>query len=186
MKRLVLFLFLTQTCVLHAQQRHDDTVDDILQYSPYAAVAILKACGVGSRDTWGKTVMAAVASWTVSAGVGYALKHTVKETRPDGTDRKSFPSGHAIIAFAGATNLHKEFGGRSPWISVAGYSMATYVAVSRVIHDRHHWYDVAAGAGIGILGTEAGWWLTEKLLHQKKGNIAMGFSGNTLDVCVRW
>ena len=130
--------------------------------------------------------MTTAESWVDAAGTSYVLKHIVRETRPDGTDQRSFPSGHATIAFAGATALHKEFGKVSPWISVAGYGTATFVAVDRVIRDRHHWYDVAAGAGIGIAATELTWWLSDKVFKKQKDRVQIGFSGTSLDVAVRF
>ena len=188
MKRLVLFVFAVLVSAVYgmAQQKHSDGMDDVLEYVPYASVFMLKACGVESRDDWTKLAVTTVAAWAASAGSGYILKHTVKEWRPDNSDQKSFPSGHSIVAFAGAMALHKEFGKVSPWISVAGYGLATFVAVDRVVKDRHHWYDVAAGAGIGFVATEVTWWLSDKVLKNKKDHIAIGFSGNTLDVAVRW
>ena len=89
-----------------------------------------------------------------------------------------------MFAFAGATALHKEFGRVSPWISVAGYGLATFVAVDRVAKDRHHWYDAVAGAGIGFASTELTWWLSDKLIRNK--NVALSFTGNQLDVAIRW
>ncbi|MBP5337730.1 MAG: phosphatase PAP2 family protein [Prevotella sp.] len=170
----------------HAQQKHSDGMDDALQYMPYASVFALKACGVESRDDWTRLAVTTAASWVASAGAAYVLKHSIKETRPDGTDQKSFPSGHATIAFAGATALHREFGKVSPWISVAGYGVATFVAIDRVAKDRHHWYDVAAGAAVGVAATEATWWLSSKVFKHKSSQVALGFSGNTLDVAVRF
>lgn len=185
MKQLFLFVF----CFLmsfnaQAQQKHSDTFDDVLQYVPYASVFALKVCGVGSRDDWTKLAVTTAASWVASAGAGWILKHSIKEWRPDNTDQKSFPSGHSIVAFAGATALHKEFGKVSPWISVAGYGVATFVAVDRVVKDRHHWYDAAAGAAIGFAATEVTWWLSDLILKNHKENIAIGFSGQTLDVAI--
>ena len=127
-----------------AQQRYSDGLDDVMQYVPYASVFALKACGVESRDDWKKLAITTAASWAVTVGTGWILKQSIKEWRPDDSDQKSFPSGHSMIAFAGATALHKEFGKVSPWISVAGYGVATFVAVDRVAKDRHHWYDAAA------------------------------------------
>lgn len=167
-----------------AQQRHSDGLDDVLQYAPYASVFALKACGVESRDEWDKLAVTTAASWVASAGAGWVLKHTVKEWRPDHTDQKSFPSGHTIVAFAGATALHKEFGKSSPWISVAGYGMATFVAVDRVARDRHHWYDVAAGAGIGFAATEITWWLSDLVFKKNRDKVAMRFSGSAFDVAI--
>ena len=180
--------FLWMSCLLmsmtaYGQQKHSDGVDDVLQYVPYASVFALKVCSVESRHDWPQLALTATASWVIAGGIGYTLKHTVKEWRPDNSDRKSFPSGHAIFAFAGATALHKEFGRVSPWISVAGYTVATATARDRVLKDRHHWYDVAAGAAIGIATTELTYWLSDKLF--KKDQIAVGFSGQTLDVAIR-
>jgi membrane-associated phospholipid phosphatase len=100
-------------------------------------------------------------------GTAYILKHSVHEWRPDHSDRRSFPSGHTAIVFAGATSLHKEYGKRSAWISVGGYALATFVAIDRVAKDRHHWYDVAAGAAIGIAGTELSYYLAHRLMPSK-------------------
>jgi membrane-associated phospholipid phosphatase len=53
-----------------------------------------------------------------------------------------------------ATFLHKEYGHKSIWYSIGGYSIATTVGVMRVIGNRHWLSDVFVGAGIGILSTE--------------------------------
>lgn len=169
---------------VEAQKKHSDGLDDVFQYVPYASVFALKACGVESRDNWTKLAVTTAASWVVSASVGYTLKHSVKEWRPDETDQMSFPSGHTMFAFAGATALHKEFGKVSPWISVAGYSVATFVAVDRVVKERHHWYDVMAGAGIGFAATELSFWLSDKVIKNDK--VAFSFTGKRLDLAVRW
>jgi membrane-associated phospholipid phosphatase len=168
----------------HAQQKHSDGLDDVLEYMPYASIFVLKACGVESRDDWKKLAMTTAASWVASAGTAYILKRNIKETRPDGTNQRSFPSGHSCIAFAGATALHHEFGLVSPWISAAGYGVATFVAVDRVLKDRHYWYDVVAGAGIGFAATEATWWLSRKVLKDKSDQVSIGFGGNALDLAV--
>ena len=167
-----------------AQQRHSDGIDDVLQYVPYAGVLGLKLCGVDSRDQWPKLLVSTAASWVVTAGVAYTLKHTVKEWRPDDTDQKSFPSGHSAFAFAGATMLHHEYGHLSPWISVAGYGVATFTAIDRVVKERHHWYDAVAGAGIGFLSAELTWYLSGKVFKSDKVGVA--FTGSRLDVALRW
>ena len=110
------------------------------------------------------------------------FKATIDEPRPDGSDNRSFPSGHATIAFAGATVLHKEFGRVSPWISVAGYSVATFTAVDRVLADRHHWYDVAAGAAIGVLSTELCYYVSGKIFKDK--GVSVAFNGSGFDVAI--
>ena len=120
-----------------------------------------------------------------SVGVAYvgksALKAIVKEERPDHSDDKSFPSGHAAMAFAAARSIDKEFRNESIWIPIAGYAAATAVGIERVARDRHHWYDVVAGAGVGVGAAELTWWLSDKLFG-KDSHVAVGASGNTVDV----
>ena len=120
-----------------------------------------------------------------SVGVAYvgktALKAMIKEERPDHTDNKSFPSGHAAMAFAAARSIDKEFRKESIWIPIAGYAAATAVGIERIASDRHHWYDVVAGAAVGYGAAELTWWLSD-LMFGKGSNVAVGSSGNTMDV----
>jgi membrane-associated phospholipid phosphatase len=55
------------------------------------------------------------------------------------------------------------------------------VSIERVASDRHHWYDVAAGAALGFGAAELTWWGCGKLFG-KDSNVAVGASGNTVDV----
>ena len=137
--------------------------DDVLRFLPLASAYALKGCGVESASDWQRLVVNSAISLAASSAVTYGLKYSVRSERPDHTDRHGFPSGHAMFAFCGATVLHREYSHRSPWISVAGYVTATAVAVERVRHDRHNWYQTASGAAIGILGTEVGYWLGDRL-----------------------
>ena len=169
--RYILFIsiiFFTQPINAQHKRYHGDGVDEVLQYVPLASAYTLKALGVKNESSWKRLVVNSAVSFTVNAGVTYALKHSVHSTRPDGTDNRAFPSGHTSIAFCGATVLHKEYGKTSPWISVAGYSAATLTAIDRVRRNRHHWGDVLAGAAIGVLSTEAGYRLGDLLNKEKK------------------
>ena len=97
-----------------------------------------------------------------------AAKSGISSPRPDGSDNRSFPSGHSAWAFMGATAVANELGGTSGWYPFGAYLLATAVQVERVA-DRHHYpSDVAAGAGIGILSTQLGYLL---------GDIIMGRRG---------
>ena len=60
---------------------------------------------------------------------------------------------------------------------------ATAIGVERVVSDRHHWYDVVAGAGVGIGAAELTWWLSDKLFGKGR-RVAVGCSGNTVDVTI--
>ena len=86
--------------------------------------------------------------------VAQTLVQTIKivgqRDRPTG-ECCSFPSGHAASAFAAASVLERHFGYRAWWPSLAG---ASYVAVSRLVDNRHFLSDVIFGAA---LGEAVGW-----------------------------
>jgi PAP2 superfamily len=76
------------------------------------------------------------------------IKFATQRERPNGSDRLSFPSGHASITFATATVIERHLGWRK---AVLGYAIATYVAASR-LHDNDHWLsDVVFGAAVGTI-----------------------------------
>lgn len=79
------------------------------------------------------------------------LKSSVQRTRPDGSDNRSFPSGHAAATFALAAVLERHLGARLAWPTLA---IATYVGTSRLHDNVHFLSDVVFGAAIG---TAAGW-----------------------------
>ena len=178
----VLVAVVLRTMACSGQTHRSDVLDDVVQYVPYASVLALKACGADSRDQWGPLLATTAASWVVSASATWTLKHTIHEWRPDSTDRHSFPSGHSAIAFAGATMLRHEYGHVSPWVTVAGYGVATFTAVDRVVRDRHHWYDAAAGAAIGVASAELSWWLSRKVFRNK--DVQVAFTGNSIDLVI--
>ena len=134
-----------------------------------------------AAHNWPRFIVNTGASVIVAFGVKTVLKKAIKEERPDHSDNKSFPSGHASMAFAAARSIDKEFRKDCIWIPIAGYAAATAIGVERVVNKHHHWYDVVAGAGIGFGSAELTWWLSD-LLFGKGRNVAVGSSGNTLDV----
>ena len=81
-----------------------------------------------------------------SALITTGLKEAFPELRPDGSDRKSFPSGHTSTAFAAASTL---FNRQGPKAGIPAMVVASFVGLARVQADKHHWYDVVVGAGIG-------------------------------------
>jgi membrane-associated phospholipid phosphatase len=70
-------------------------------------------------------------------------------------DYRSFPSGHAINAFAFASTVSREteiFAPRSRWyVGTVMYGAATLVGVSRMYNNDHWASDIVAGAEIGTL-----------------------------------
>jgi len=144
-------------------------LDDYLKYAPAASVYLLDAAGIkGRHNVLGQTIILGMSSILVAQVVTF-LKHDTHQLRPDGSTYNSFPSGHTTTAFVGAEMMNLEFGWRSPWYSVAGYSMATATGVLRVMNNRHWLSDVVAGAGIGILTTKFSYWLYSKWENRKHG-----------------
>ena len=148
-------------------KQYNTHYDDFLQYSPAAVMLGMKALGVEGRSSWGRMAVSDAFSIALMASVVNTLKHTVKEKRPDGSNSRSFPSGHTATAFMCATMLHKEYGHISPWISIGGYTVATATGVSRILNNKHWISDVMVGAGIGILSTEMGYFLTDLIFKDK-------------------
>lgn len=143
-------------------------IDDYSQFSPYLAVVGMKALGYQGRSSWDRLMTSALLSNGVMALIVNATKYSVKEMRPDNSQANSFPSGHTATAFTAATVLHKEYGlTRSPWFSVGGYTVAMGTGFMRVLNNRHWISDVIAGAGIGILSTEVGYFLADQIYKNK-------------------
>jgi membrane-associated phospholipid phosphatase len=84
----------------------------------------------------------------VSAGLTAALKFTVRRTRPNGENRRSFPSGHASNAFALASVAERHYGWKA---GAPAYVAAAAIGASRLVEDKHYLSDVVAGATVGYL-----------------------------------
>ena len=86
-------------------------------------------------------------------GMTQLIKVSARRERPlrdDGTRASgfAFPSGHSAGTFAAATVLQQHLGWK--W-AVPTYTIASYVAMSRLVDDRHWASDVTAGAALGII-----------------------------------
>ena len=187
----LLFSFLAGTGVAHAQLSSfptnwdediaalrglaapgfDCKADDYIQYAPAVVMMGMKACGYESRTGWGQMLVSDVFSIAIMAGVVNALKYGIDRTRPNGYD-VSFPSGHTATAFMTAALLDKEYGWRSPWFSIGGYTAAAFVGVSRILNNRHWMSDIASGAAIGIGSVHLGYYLSDLIFKGKYVNPA--------------
>ena len=83
----------------------------------------------------------------VGPGMGVLTQFLVKKERPDGSDNHSFPSMHTSVSFTGAAFIQRRYGWK--W-GIPAYAVATYVGWSRTYAKKHDWWDVAAGAAMGI------------------------------------
>jgi membrane-associated phospholipid phosphatase len=84
----------------------------------------------------------------VNTAYTFALKSTIKRTRPDGSNALSFPSGHTSTAFAAATVLQSHYGLKA---GIPAYGIASFIGASRMASKAHHLSDVLAGATLGYV-----------------------------------
>ena len=130
------------------------SLDDYLQYAPSIAVFGLDLSGVKAAHHFRDRTFVLVTSHLLVTGTVHAIKMTTSVERPDGSNHRSFPSGHTATSFVGAHILFKEYREVSPWIGIAGYATAATVGTMRILNRKHWLSDVVAGAGIGILSVE--------------------------------
>ena len=131
--------------------------------------------GVGSLVLWsigvpaveGDTQGALQAGGSAATGfaVAQGLKQVFPEMRPDGSGNDSFPSGHTATAFAAASSILERRGAGE---GIPALAIASFVGLARVEADKHHWYDVLAGAAIG---TGSGLLITRKRDHSSQAMV---------------
>ncbi len=128
---------------INAQSRSGvETSTDILMFVPGAVGA-----GVSLLKGDSKGFLQLAESGATAVAASYLLKYTIKKERPDGSDKHSFPSNHTAVAFAGAAYLQHRYGWE--WGAPA-YAVGAYVAWGRVYAKRHDFWDVLAGAAVGV------------------------------------
>jgi membrane-associated phospholipid phosphatase len=81
------------------------------------------------------------------AVIVYGIKAAVRRDRPTG-ECCSFPSGHASVTFAAASVLWRHLGWKA---AVPTYTVASYVALSRLHDNRHYLSDVVFGSALGVV-----------------------------------
>ena len=137
-------------------------LETYLQYTP--AVFMLVAGSLNAVDCehdFTYRLLNATCVYATQAAIVYPLKWTIDEQRPDGTAWNSFPSGHTAATFAGAEMIRLEYG--NVWGGIF-YAGALYTGVMRVVHQRHWWWDVAAGAVIGVASAHLGKYASERIM----------------------
>lgn len=139
-------------------------LDDYAQFSPLALQASLRLAGVKGRS---KSTLEMLSADALSGAIMMSLvslgKYTTHVERPDGSAHNSFPSGHTAMAFASARMLDLEYGHKYPWLARLGYATAMGVGLGRMVNNRHWLGDVVTGAFVGMLSSELGYWLNDKL-----------------------
>lgn len=144
------------------------TVADFVQYTPAAFPWLMKMCGSPTRSGWGRMAVSHGASVAIMAASISIIKDNHPTLRPDASDMRSFPSGHSAWAYLGATLTARELAWRNPWYAIGAYSVASALAMQRIIDRRHMPCDVVAGAGIGILSAQAGYYIGDIISGERQ------------------
>lgn len=127
-------------------------VDDYLFFAPAVGLAAFDIFSSQNKHDVRRQMGLLAASGALSSAIVWPTKFLVNETRPNGKPH-AFPSGHATYAFVVATMVSREFRGKSKWIGIGSYTIASATGVMRILNDAHWLSDVLAGAGVGILST---------------------------------
>jgi membrane-associated phospholipid phosphatase len=93
------------------------------------------------------------------------IKYATHRMRPDGSDSKSFPSGHTSSAFTVATVVTNYYGKK--W-GIPLYAFAGFVGVSRIEKGAHWPSDVLAGAALGYISGRTAILGTNREISRKK------------------
>lgn len=120
------------------------------------------------------------ASLLAAGGTTFVLKELIHERRPDGSDNKSFPSGHTSVSFAAAATLEKRYGWKA---GIPAVAVASFVGLARVQADKHYVHDVVAGAAIGSI---SGLLLTSRHDDRVRLTPWSAHGGGGLDVALRF
>lgn len=109
--------------------------------------------GAAALTTFSKHDNTGIAQGLKTAGASFLvaelLKSVVHETRPDGSDNRSFPSAQTAAAFAAAGYFDIRYGQEYHGYVPVMYGLAALTGYARVKAKKHHAQDVIAGAAIG-------------------------------------
>lgn len=142
-----LVLLAAAPVLLASQPAHASSQDDWATASDVAVGGLLLwSVGVPAVEGDTQGALQAGASAALGFGAAEGLKQVFPEQRPDGSGNDSFPSGHTATAFAAAASILDR---RGPEEGIPALALASFVGLARVEADKHHWYDVVAGAALG-------------------------------------
>lgn len=108
------------------------------------SVSVLRALQASSDKTRDYQQLEYVlTSYGTSLALAGSLKYLVGRTRPDGSNRYSFPSGHTTLAFTTAEVTRQLYG--NGW-GGAAYALAILTGIERIQDERHWLGDVVTAA----------------------------------------
>lgn len=110
------------------------------------AVGLFSAGRISPGDRFRSSSYDASQAILITTAYTFGLKFATRRERPDGSNRRSFPSGHASVAFSWATVFQQHYG---PKVGVPAFAVASLIATSRLAHRSHYLSDIVAGAALG-------------------------------------
>ena len=126
-----------------------DDIDAIEQVGDWTQIAVPVVAGgmAGFKRDWegAKQFGLSIGSSIVTVT---ALKEGVGRWRPNESNNKSWPSGHTMAAFSGASYIYTRYGAK--W-GIPAYLAAMYVGASRIKAEKHFADDVLSGASIAMM-----------------------------------
>lgn len=128
--------------------------DDFLLFVPAITMYTADLLKVESKNDAFTQTKYLVSALLINNALTYSIKYLSNETRPNGEDNLSFPSGHTSNAFVFATVQFHEFKDSKPWLAYSGFVFASATGALRVLNNAHWVSDVLVGAGIGILSAD--------------------------------
>lgn len=135
-------------------QRNDSTLGHIGDNvgKPYflapAMLGLLVGGHYSQSERFSSFTYALAQAAIIDTGLVEGLKLATRRMRPDGSNDRSFPAGHAASAFMIAAVVDHYYGRVA---GIIGYTAATFVGFSRIRNNSHWASDVAAGATIGYI-----------------------------------
>lgn len=146
-------------------------------------LAILYASGeLAGKDSLRKTALLSLESWVVATFYDWSMKFAFGRARPSSHESGhrfqpftfssrywSFPSGHALAAFAVATAIADQSADRG--VDILAYGLAALVGVATIHHNKHWASDVFIGSAIG-------YFVAKKIcaLHRPSRKQTLGFT----------
>jgi len=157
-----------------AQKTGQEKSGDILQI----ALPVIAATSTFFYKDGQKGGLQFAKAMVVSIVVTHALKTIINKKRPNGGNY-AFPSGHTSAAFTGAAFIEKRYGFK---IGIPAYLLASYVGVTRVNAKKHDYWDVLAGAIVGIGSS----YLFTKPYKKNKLSLSLGNLNNDLVIGINY
>ncbi len=135
------------------------TVDDYSIYAPLVTDIGLTLAKVPSKHGLQDKAGLYILSSLFNAILVYPAKQILGRQRPDGSDYRSFPSGHTSNAFVGAQYFWMEYHDTNALLGSVGFLSASLTGYFRIYNDKHWVSDVLCGAGIGMISTRIAYWV---------------------------